>query len=277
MDTGLLSGIAEGFKQGLISYRSERDRLADLETKKQEREYKKQLEQQDYELRKAQLEAQEAKRAEDVQMDMAQKGLIRGAGGIELGPEQKMKGLLEQEKTRAEIDKLRSEASRKREENLTPEQQKISGELRQKIGGLTSSLDTLDELENLYKSGQKVKYVDSRSKLIGGLISDDPVTIAVRKVADDIGRLRSGGAIGKEEEERFRDMLPRAADSYDIALKKIQDIRKEFLTRSGAIGVSDPQQSFSPKGLLQQQSAPQTKVLGGKTYRKVQGGWELVD
>lgn len=122
---------------------------------------------------------------------------------------------------------------------------KLSGESRVKIGGITNTLDTLDQLQALYDQGEKVGYITSNTPIIGQFMSDTPVDTIIRKLSDDIGRLRSGGAINSDEERRFLNMLPRAGDTPEISRKKIIDIKNEFKTRALAMGVENPQQQFS--------------------------------
>ena len=264
-DYGLLSGLAKGINSGMDAY-----------DKAQDRQLKIKQYQDDLEVKKLLREQQE--RAQN--MEMTSKGLIsKPDGGFDLSPEKRQAEEADLGYKKAQTSKLLAEAAKEKKGLLSPEQAKISGELKMKAGGLASSLKTLDELENIYNSGEKLGYISSETPFIGGLMSDKPVDVAVRKLSDDIGRLRSGGAINKDEEDRFRNMLPRPGDSQKIAKQKIASIREEFLTRSGAIGVADPQAAYAPKGpglVNKGQPNPNVKVVGGKQYKKVQGGWEEI-
>lgn len=261
-DYGLLSGLAQGVNAGLDAYNSAQDRQLRIKQYKDEQEVKKLL-------REQQERGQK--------MEMVSKGLLETPeGGFDFSPQKKAEQEADLGYKKSQIQKNLADAEKSKKAALTPEQAKISGELKMKAGGLASSLKTLEELEGIYNKGGSVGYVNSETPFIGGLLTDKPVDVAVRKLADDIGRLRSGGAINKDEESRFRNMLPRAGDSKDIAMQKIKSIREEFLTRSGAIGVEDPQGAYAPKGLMSEKMQPQTKVIGGKQYKKVNGGWEEI-
>lgn len=271
MDEGLLLGVIEGLKTGVSSYATAEDKRyrRDVESKK---------------LQKEEEERQERLGLikEQRQMEKVKLGMKKGEDGnwVE-DPEtfviKKQKsdlanaeteGLLKKAqllKTQAEASKLQKEASG---EITDP---KLGAEAKNKLGALTSSLQTLDELENIYKAGGKVGYVSSSTPVIGGLLSDKPVDVAIRKLSDDIGRLRSGGAINQDEESRFKNMLPRAGDNDAIAKAKIQGIRDEFMTRSGAYGVKNPQQSFGMIG--KEQPKEETKQWQGKTYKRLGDKW----
>lgn len=266
-DYGLLTGIAEGLKSGVQSYNEEKKNQALLQEKIDERKRQKQRDDMDAYQRgliqnpttgaiseDASNPNIQRKNAEiaDKQFDrsagLLDKGVVKGPDGTPmLAPEERAKRQSEADFKRAQADYYKSKSGK------GPGGPKaLTGEARGKVGAFATSLDTLDQLDQLYKKGSKVQAVDSSTPLIGGLISDTPVSMAVRKISDDIGRQRSGGAISADEEARFKAMLPRAQDSQAIARQKIQDIKNEFLTRSKAYGVDDPQRDFSskPKGLI---------------------------
>ena len=281
MDQGLLAGLAEGLRSGLQTYRDETDK-----------QYRRDLEQKKF----LQDQAEAAERLgllkEQREIQKAQIGYKRDdQGNLVIDPESiayrkalkeeeeaKQKGLLVGEqikKTRAETAKLQKES-----QGLLGTASKLSGEAKAKIGQMTSSLQSLDELQSLIEQGKKPAYITSETPYVGQFISDKPVDVVTRKLSDDIGRLRSGGAINQDEEKRFRNMLPRPGDSKEIALNKIQGIRDEFLTRSNVYGIQNPQESF---GLLQKQQSIVPKVGIIEGGYKFKGGnptdpknWEKV-
>lgn len=262
VDYGLLTGIAEGLKSGVTAYNEEKKNQALLDEKIQERKRQKQRDEMDAFQRGLvqnpetglisedaanpniiRKNAEIADKSFDRQAGLLDKGIVKGPDGVPmLNPEEQAKRKAENDFKRAQADYYRSKGGKG-----AGGPKALTGEARGKVGAFATSLDTLDQLDALYNKGDKVSLVDSSTPLIGGLISDTPVSMAVRKISDDIGRQRSGGAISADEEARFKAMLPRAQDSKEIARQKIQDIKNEFLTRSKAYGVDDPQGEFSAK------------------------------
>ena len=61
------------------------------------------------------------------------------------------------------------------------------------------------------------------------LIGDNPFTVASTRFEEAFGRLQSGGAITKDEEDRFARLRPKAADSAAIQQSKLKGM-KDILT-----------------------------------------------
>lgn len=120
----------------------------------------------------------------------------------------------------------------------------MSGDVKMKAGAIFSMEDSIGELENLVSQGKKPGYVTQDSSVlgvpVGKLVQDNPIDVVSRKLVDDIGRLRSGGAIGREEESRFKNMLPTPGDNKEAALFKLGQIRKEMAVKKSALGVERP-------------------------------------
>lgn len=114
----------------------------------------------------------------------------------------------------------------------------LTGEARGKIGAFATALESLNEYEDLFNKGDRPEYLNADSPLVGGLISDTPISAVTRKISDDIGRMRSGGAINADEEKRFKNMLPRPGDNDEIARQKINSIKDEMKTRIQTYGLS---------------------------------------
>ncbi len=145
----------------------------------------------------------------------------------------------------------------------------LTGEARGKVGAIMSALESVKSLESSMAKGLKPQYVDATTPYVVMFSSDNEYTIAARKLSDDIGRLRSGGAITQDEEARFMGMLPRPADKPDIAAKKISELRKEFSTRLQGFGLNNQniaKVGFDPAqyGLGMQESQAQ-----GRTYEEM--------
>lgn len=137
------------------------------------------------------------------------------------------KKFIEQERIRTQSDIDKKQKEKEIEEQVNP-LGNLGGEDRNKVGSIATGLQALDEVKNAIESGYEPQYISSQTPIVGGLISDNPLTKAQRMVSEVVGRLQSGGAIGVEEEKRFNEMGPRAGDTQEIALQKIED-QKRFL------------------------------------------------
>lgn len=255
----------------------EAKRAQDTEDKIQEQQYKKEIldmqkqqgllasqkyeqdvmrDQRDYDLRRQDLNQQRALARERLNLDAADKGFQREQDTQKMGlltDQQKLakdRLGLDQSRIAMDQDRLAQAAAEKglvRGEGgwqKSPTQEagisKLGAEAKNKVGGMFSSLQSLDELETLVDEGKSKPYISSDAPLIGGLIKDDPVTVITRKLSDDVGRLRSGGAISGDEESRFLKMLPTPADYRDKnAVKfKLNQLRNELNTRIQTYGVN---------------------------------------
>lgn len=99
------------------------------------------------------------------------------------------------------------------------------------------------------------------------LVGDNDFTRNARVAAEMYGRLQSGGAINKDEEARFMSMLPKVTDSAEQQKKKLAQADAYY--KQAQANFKGGKYKSAPK--------QQTKVVGGITYRKVDGGWEEVE
>lgn len=155
---------------------------------------------------------------------------------------------LEERKLRAEAAKIESEIN----PSFAKKWEKASGVEKEKVGNLTSMLSSLTQLEGEFAKGQRKNLIDANTPYIGRAVSENNVDIITRKLSDDIGRLRSGGAISKDEESRFLKMLPTNADSDQLAVEKFNNFRKEIVNKLQAYGIQEKQLSeigYDPKSL----------------------------
>lgn len=114
---------------------------------------------------------------------------------------------------------------------------KKGAEEKQKIGMIADAFRSITGYEDAYKGGARPQYMDDQTPIIGRAMSSTPISEATVKLTDDIGRLRSGGAIGQQEEERFLSMLPRPGDNEAAAKRKIAALRSEFKNKLAGFGV----------------------------------------
>lgn len=137
--------------------------------------------------------------------------------------------------------------------------EKLGTEGRGKVGSLASGFQALDSIEKSLTAGYKPEYFDANTPLIGGLISDTPLTEAQRTLSEVVGRLQSGGAINKEEEARFMAMGPRPGDNAESMKRKIQQ-QKDFLkNKLSAYGLKEEELEGAGFALR----APEVKPVKG--------------
>jgi hypothetical protein len=115
---------------------------------------------------------------------------------------------------------------------------KMGGEVKQKVGFITGGMQALTRYEEAVRAGGKQGYVDPSTPLIGQAITSTPIDEARTSVEEAIGRLASGGAINKDEESRFRRMMPTAADYRDpkVVARKLMNLRQEMEGKLTAYG-----------------------------------------
>lgn len=112
---------------------------------------------------------------------------------------------------------------------------------------------------------------------------DNDFTLNARNAAEAIGRMQSGGAIGVEEEKRFRAMLPTIWDSQEMQAKKLANLREEMTSRLSTLGVPMERTGYTPSELTYgskktntANAAPKSgdiKEWNGKVYQVVNGQW----
>jgi hypothetical protein len=81
------------------------------------------------------------------------------------------------------------------------------------------------------------------------LIGDNSFTMASRDFEEALGRMQSGGAIGKEEVARFRAMRPIATDNVDIQKAKLAKLYQEMASRVSNLGF-DPNEVLAERAKL---------------------------
>jgi hypothetical protein len=90
-------------------------------------------------------------------------------------------------------------------------------------GGLRS----IDAIERIIKEDNSARY---KTKLPGLLKGSNARQLerAIDNVADAIGRIRSGGAINKEEAKAFKAQLPNMTDDPASIRSSLEEVRQEL-------------------------------------------------
>ena len=91
----------------------------------------------------------------------------------------------------------------------------------------------------LFDMEDAIKRGVSKTSFLG----DNDYTYAANRFVEGIGRMQSGGAIGTEEAENFKKLIPGRFDKEETAKNKIKDMQAELEARLRSI-------NFDPKEVL---------------------------
>ena len=144
----------------------------------------------------------------------------------------------------------------------------LSDTAKDNIAKTTTALKSLDQLESALGSGYSPQYFDSNTPLIGNFMGSTPYTVAENLLIENIGRLQSGGAIGAQEVQNFKNLLPKAADPDEIRKQKIQMARDFLNEKLSVYGQNTFQGQQSPQP---QQQASDPQVASMIKYDLAQG------
>lgn len=156
----------------------------------------------------------------------------------------------------AEKQKSRNDAEYKKG-MLDIERQKLSVERGK--SSLAKLNTTEKQVYNLANEGLKAS-TDMRNALANGdntfsLVGDNNYTEAMRRFAENYGRLQSGGAINKDEEERFLKMAPGVTDSKEMQQRKLEKMEQMFRARLESLGIDSSKMNLTEEAPEAQQPA----------------------
>lgn len=134
----------------------------------------------------------------------------------------------------------------------------LSGTDKARYDNALMVLKAIDQMGTALDNG------DNTYKMIG----DNKYTEAERKAAEAYGRMQSGGAINKEEEERFLAMLPRATDKKEMQRHKLISQRDEMISRLRTLGFTPEQAGYVPTEFQYGMSPEQIQEIETKTASK---------
>lgn len=104
-------------------------------------------------------------------------------------------------------------------------------------------------------------------------VGDNDFTMSRSIFEEALGRMQSGGAITKDEENRFKKMAPTITDSKEMQKKKLQMLTEEMRSRMGTLGFSPeefglaaytPQKEFADQSSLVKDFAASLETMGSK-------------
>lgn len=266
---GLLQGVSEGLRLGLQGFLGER-----------ERRDKKALQEQEQESLRQKLAYQIAKDEEDRayrtksdELGLLAKGIHRvgadykpqnGEVVSNIGGENYAKSGTDLGDIikKLQVENLTGQIA-DRNEKKTPQgkYEAMPAQIKENVAHVANVLKGLTDYESAFKQGGRKQYVDANSSVhvpllgkvgVGGLISDTPITLAEKVINEEFGRLQSGGAISVDEEARFRELDPRAADDEETQIQKLIGKRQMMENKLIALGVTPDQLSkvgFDPMKL----------------------------
>jgi hypothetical protein len=122
-------------------------------------------------------------------------------------------------------------------QNLADRNKPLSQESAKVVSLAQGGLDIAAQLKDQFfdpKTGnfEKAKFgkAAAGSILPNVMASEDAQTFETRRqnLSDLIGRMRSGGAINKDEEKRFLKLIPRFGDGEEVVKYKLNQLNKEF-------------------------------------------------
>lgn len=176
-------------------------------------------------------------------------------------------------------------------QNLADRNKPLSQESAKVVSLAQGGLDITAQLKDQFfdpKTGnfEKVKFGKAAAGAIlpNVIASEDAQFFETRRqnLSDLVGRMRSGGAINDDEEERFLKLIPRFGDSKETVKYKLNQLNKEFssvqknMDPYGARGTDYKKQTLF-ENKEPQMSAPEGTMIKGKdgqTYIKTGGKWE---
>jgi len=115
-----------------------------------------------------------------------------------------------------------------------PKERKLSQDERSLLNNSALAYKALFDMEKAIKEGK------SKTSMFG----DNEYTYAANRFVEGIGRMQSGGAIGVEEAENFKKLIPGRFDNEKLSKQKIQDMKAELEARLKSI-------NYDPKEILQ--------------------------
>lgn len=137
-------------------------------------------------------------------------------------------------------------------------QPKLSGEGAKTLTIAQNGLEAINSIRNSLFDQQTGNLKQGSGKIVGGATflpnilqkqDQQEFELARKDLNDLIGRLRSGGAINKDELATYKALVPRFGDKPETIKKKLTQLENNFSTlESGVLGVSKKQKSSDQFG-----------------------------
>jgi hypothetical protein len=147
----------------------------------------------------------------------------------------------------------RAQANADREYGLKARELAVKGSEKKKLSG--------EEQKRLDSAGMALAGVQGmRQALAKGdntfsVVGDNDFTVWRRDFEEGLGRMQSGGAITKDEEDRFKEMAPTKWDSAEMQQRKLNKLEAEMSARIRGLG-ANPESSLAERGVKEYKQAP---------------------
>lgn len=99
---------------------------------------------------------------------------------------------------------------------------------------------------------------------------DNDYTYAANRFVEGIGRMQSGGAIGPDEVENFKKLIPGRFDSPELSKKKINDMKAELESRLKSI-------NYDPNEVLKSRSFTESDITPKEEDEAIQWAKENIN
>lgn len=155
-------------------------------------------------------------------------------------------------------------------QNLADRNKPLSQESAKVVSLAQGGLDIAAQLKDQFfdpKTGgfEKAKFgrAAAGSILPNVMASEDAQFLETRRqnLSDLVGRMRSGGAINKDEEKRFLKLIPRFGDAEETIKYKLNQLNKEFAAVQEAMDPYGARGTDYKKQTLFKNKEPQTKTI----------------
>lgn len=138
---------------------------------------------------------------------------------------------------------------------------KLSGDQRKRFDDVTGSLDALGGIKAAYSAKPRKNVGDNSDLMDVPFRGDTDYTVARNLFTESIGRMQSGGAIGEKEAISFKQLIPTAVDTPEIAQNKIAQLEFLLNARLKSFGVS--KEDAVKSGFLQDRGLVKQGLVGG--------------
>lgn len=170
--------------------------------------------------------------------NLAYQNLIYSKMGAQLGANsEKYKSKMIAEKAALGAAEAMTAAETKRMElqQKAAQKPKLGAEAQQRLDNAKLALNGIQRMKQALDKGE-----DTFS-----LVGDNNFTLGQADYIEGLGRMQSGGAIGEEEQRRFKNFAPKATDSSSIQKTKLQKAEAELRRRIQALeGTTTGNQSY---------------------------------
>jgi hypothetical protein len=129
---------------------------------------------------------------------------------------------------------------------------KLNSTQQQQAFNAQSGLESLQKIADTLQTNPNAAKLSSLpgGSITANLTGTGEYKAAVNNAVDVIGRLRSGGAIGQEEEKNFLALLPQTGDNSDTINYKLQQLASVFQNFANPVAASTANSSDLTSALL---------------------------